>query len=124
MADINFAIEACKLIESFAPNRGCHVALTGGCLYKDGDRKDIDILFYRVRQVTEIDLIGLLHDLELAGFSRPVGFGWLYKSEYKGVNFDMLFPESAGDDEYDPTVDYKAAVNAITMANNARVLGL
>ena len=121
MADLNFAIEACTLIESFAPNRGCHVALTGGCLYKGGVRKDIDILFYRVRQIPEIDLIGLLHDLESAGFSKPVGFGWIYKSEYKGVNFDMFFPESSGDEEYDPTVDYRAAVSAITMAHNARI---
>lgn len=121
MADLNFAVEACKLIESFAPLYGCHVALTGGCLYKGGERKDIDILFYRIRQTPEIDMKGLFLALNFAGFSNPVGFGWLYKSEYKGINFDMFFPESVGDEEYDPTVDYKAAVSAITMAHNARI---
>ena len=40
------AIEICKEIEMRAPSYGCHVALTGGCLYKDGDRKDCDLLFY------------------------------------------------------------------------------
>ena len=44
------AIELCKRIESVCPRYGCHVALTGGLLYKDGPRKDCDILFYRIRQ--------------------------------------------------------------------------
>lgn len=46
------AIQLCRLLEALAPTFGCHVALTGGCLYKDGERKDCDILLYRIRQVT------------------------------------------------------------------------
>ena len=45
------AIALCKKIESIVPLAGCHVALTGGCLYRDGHRKDLDILFYRIRQI-------------------------------------------------------------------------
>ncbi len=37
------AIELCRIIEDICPQAGCHVALTGGCLYKDGERKDLDI---------------------------------------------------------------------------------
>ena len=53
------AIALCKDLEAFAPEYGCHVALTGGLLYKDGPRKDVDIVLYRVRQVSEIDMAGM-----------------------------------------------------------------
>jgi len=117
MSSIDTAIKICKIIESFAPLYGCHVALTGGCLYKDGERKDVDILFYRIRQTPEIDMTGLLSAIEYNGFTKPVGFGWVYKSMFDGVNIDMFFPESSGDEEYDPAVDYRAALNAILMAS-------
>ena len=58
-ANHDMAVTLCRLIETFAPQYGCHVALTGGCLYKNGDRKDIDVLFYRIRQVEKIDHDGL-----------------------------------------------------------------
>lgn len=34
------AIELCVKIEAICPKYGCHVALTGGLLYKEGERKD------------------------------------------------------------------------------------
>ena len=49
--DLVSAVDLCKQVESIAPDYGCHVALTGGCLYKEGPRKDLDLLFYRIRQV-------------------------------------------------------------------------
>ena len=63
-ANIISAVALCREIEKIAPNFGCHVALTGGCLYKDGARKDIDILFYRIRQVEKIDHEGLKQALQ------------------------------------------------------------
>ena len=93
------AITLCRLIECFCPKYGCHVALTGGCLYKDGGRKDLDILFYRIRQVKEIDLDGLFAALELIGITKQSGFGWVYKATgSNGRNIDMFFPESNGGD--------------------------
>jgi len=86
------AVLLCKHIEVFAPVYGCHVALTGGCLYKDGDRKDVDILFYRIRQVPKIDVDGLKAALKEFGFGEITGFGWILKSEYKGSKVDMFFP--------------------------------
>ena len=53
------SVRVCVLLESIAPSFGCHIALTGGTLYKPGERKDMDILFYRIRQVSEIDMEGL-----------------------------------------------------------------
>src|ERR1035437_5571090 len=49
------AIELCVKVEAICPKYGCHVALTGGLLYKQGKRKDCDLLFYRIRQVEQID---------------------------------------------------------------------
>ena len=95
------AVAICRIIETVAPEFGCHVALTGGCLYKVGERKDLDILFYRIRQVKTIDYDGLFVALEAVGFSKPEGFGWLFKSDFRGCAIDMFFPEELGGGEYD-----------------------
>jgi hypothetical protein len=88
------AIALCRAIEAICPDYGCHVALTGGLLYKDGERKDCDILFYRIRQVDEIDVEGLFAALSTIGVERVSGFGWVYKAVYQGKPIDCFFPES------------------------------
>lgn len=87
------AIELCRILEDVAPRFGAHVALTGGCLYKDGARKDADIMFYRVRQKPTIDKAGLFGALETLGMEKPTGFGWVHKSKWRGLSVDMFFPE-------------------------------
>ena len=94
------AIELCKVIETICPPYGCHVALTGGCLYGPTEpRKDCDILFYRIRQVKCIDLEGLWLALEKIGFIRLRDEGWCHKAKFYGHTIDIFFPES------DSTVD-------------------
>lgn len=93
------AVNLCVLIESVCPQYGCHVALTGGALYKPGERKDCDVLFYRIRQVAAIDQDGLFNALSELGIERQGGFGWVHKAIYQGKNIDMFFPE-ADDGEY------------------------
>ena len=100
MANIDNAITLCRVIEQFSPSFGCHVALTGGCLYKQDERKDIDILFYRIRQVEKIDIKGLKCALELNGISDISGFGWILKGKWNGICIDMLFPEEIDGEEY------------------------
>ena len=90
------AIELCKKIESICPPHGCHVALTGGLLYKEGPRKDCDILFYRIRQRKTIDFDGLWKALEAIGFVKKSGFGWCYKAEFDGKPVDCFSPEDFG----------------------------
>lgn len=90
------AIQLCKDIEAICPKFGCHVALTGGLLYKDGERKDCDILFYRIRQIRQIDFDGLWQALEKIGFVKVSGFGWCYKAEYCGRKIDCFSPEEQG----------------------------
>ena len=87
------ALELIKSVENVCPKFGCHVALTGGVLYKEGTRKDLDILFYRVRQTPKINRDGLLDALEAVGVHRGARFGWLDKATYRGRCIDMFFPE-------------------------------
>ena len=101
------AIQLCRLLEALAPTFGCHVALTGGCLYKDGERKDCDILLYRIRQVSAIDTEGLFAALSLIGFEGIAGFGWVFKAKYKGKSVDLFFPEEVGG-EYVPSENSEA----------------
>lgn len=87
------AVELCKRIEAVCPPFGCHVALTGGTLYKDGPRKDLDILFYRIRQRPEIDMLGLWEALAAIGMEKISGFGWCHKAMYRDRKIDCFFPE-------------------------------
>ena len=90
------AVQLCIEIERVCPTYGCHVALTGGLLYKPGPRKDCDLLIYRIRQWGEIDMEGLWAALSAIGVEKTSGFGWCYKATYKGKQIDFLFPEETG----------------------------
>lgn len=92
------AIELCRKIEMLAPKYGCHVALTGGTLYHFGERKDADILFYRIRQVEEIDVDGLMSALADIGITPGRDYGWCHKATYEGRAIDFFFPERPGGD--------------------------
>jgi hypothetical protein len=104
------AVDLCRKIEAICPAFGCHVALTGGTLYRDGERKDADILFYRIRQVEVIDIDGLMAALKLIGIQPGDDFGWCYKATYHGKKIDFFFPERdglyyPGEDDGWPLVD-------------------
>ena len=88
------AITLCRVVESICTKYDCHVALTGGTLYKDGDRKDCDILFYRIRQAQEIDIDGLIKELCMIGFEITGEHGWVKKATFNGKSVDMFFPEN------------------------------
>lgn len=91
------ALELCAKVETICPRFGCHVALTGGLLYKSGPRKDCDLLFYRIRQVEQIDFDGLFAALFAEiGLRQTTGFGWCYKGDYLGKPLDMFSPEEQG----------------------------
>lgn len=91
------AITLCRAIEAVCPEYGCHVALTGGTLYKDGPRKDCDILFYRIRQTPAIDMDGLIDGLSAIGVEFLESFGWCVKFIYHGKKIDAFFPEQDGE---------------------------
>ena len=95
------AIALCVEIENIAPRFGCHVALTGGSLYKPGVRKDADILFYRIRQRDEIDIVGLMGAMrDELGVVPGAHRGWVRKATYQGRDIDFFFPEDPEGDDY------------------------
>lgn len=43
---LDTASQFCTELELLIADLGWHVAVTGGCLYKTGDRKDLDLVLY------------------------------------------------------------------------------
>lgn len=82
-----------RTVEDVAKRYGAHVALTGGVLYKKGPRKDLDLMFYRIRQSRRIDAEAMFKALETHGFTVEKGRRWVYKAKYQGRGVDFLFPE-------------------------------
>lgn len=93
------AIALCVQLEVIAKSYGAHVGLTGGCLYKIGDRKDCDILIYRIRDKT-INFPGLLAAFTAAGITIRHDFGFCIKARYGERPIDFLYPESQVDSDY------------------------
>lgn len=98
------AVTVCTKIENICPLFNCHVALTGGVLYKEGERKDLDVLFYRVRK-TKILLVPLLQELyHKMGLRTLKNDYWCQKMQFAenwpfaGRSVDAFFPELFGDD--------------------------
>jgi hypothetical protein len=90
------AVELARALEVLAPNCGAHVGLTGGCLYKDGRRKDLDIVVYRIRQVNEIDREKFFHLLRALQIRRTRDYGFVVKARQGERTIDFLFPDSEG----------------------------
>ena len=91
--DQEAAILFCQLIEPIANQCGAHVALTGGCLYKEGIRKDLDIMFYRHKDNEEINLLKLHHLCYDFGLKWIIKAGRVHKAEFMSRGVDMFFPQ-------------------------------
>jgi len=109
--DLKDAVELCSRIEAICPAFGFHVALTGGLLYKGGiARKDMDLIFYQIRQLKKVDVAGLIKSLKDLGLCDFCGGGWRYVAKHQGRTIDLLFPESGKgpinvpDEEYEPGI--------------------
>lgn len=113
------AIALCRLLEEVTPEHGAHVALTGGCLYKDGKRKDTDVLFYRIRQWPQIKMDDMWDALAKRGFVKKSGFGWCYKAEFFGKPVDCFFPEAPRDEDGNE-IEYNAEVAASNQAKHEK----
>ena len=81
---------------------GIYPALTGGLLYKDGERKDIDIVLYRNRQQLQAfeikDLEIVLKDI---GIEITGHYGFVTKCTWRGFVVDLFNPETFEGGEYD-----------------------
>lgn len=93
------AIALCKRVEQVCVPFGVHVALTGGLLYKDGPRKDCDLMLYSVRQ-QEPNWPGLWTALAEIGLSVHANYGFVIKARYDGMPVDILRPDFPDNGEY------------------------
>ena len=95
------AIELCKIIHRKIEN--IYPALTGGLLYKEGNRKDIDIVLYRNRQQEKFEICDIEKQLEECGLYSFQHFGFVTKAKWRGLVVDLFNPET--DIEF-TTVEY------------------
>ena len=95
-------VALCRLLETVSPQFGAHVALTGGLLYRDGLRKDCDILVYRIRQFEKIDWNGLWVAWAKLGLQIGNDYGWCCKAKFRSTDgvwkdVDLFDPEDDGE---------------------------
>jgi hypothetical protein len=108
------AIELCRKIEPIVSQFGCHIALTGGVLYKDGPRKDCDLIVYRegldfgkergpfadtVNRDAMLDAFKAIDLYATKEFIRVVKCQYGI-TETRWLSVDLIFPELDG--EYVP----------------------
>ena len=102
-ATLEDAVKLCRILEKILPKFGAHIALTGGCLYKDGPRKDIDLVVYRIRDYeTPFDLRNeeLLKEFFLNDISIINYYGFVTKARWKNFSVDILDPDDEDDAAY------------------------
>lgn len=89
------AIEFCTKLEPIAAKYGGHVALTGGTLYRDGLRKDLDILIYRSRDEPEFKWgefwAAINTELDVL---FTADYGWCKKAKQHGKHIDFFDPHA------------------------------
>ena len=97
------AIKLCRKIEPIAFYNKFHIALTGGLLYKNGERKDCDIIVYSIRYSYKNDeefqdgkKLFLDSLKEILSFHTIRDHGFVVKSIYEGKTVDIMFPEDDG----------------------------
>lgn len=91
-------IELCKILYSRLSKVGIFPALTGGLLYKEGNRKDIDIVLYRHRQdLAHFETIEFSELLEECGLYDIKTFGFVTKAKWRGLVVDLFNPETSED---------------------------
>lgn len=90
-------IALCKLIHELPAQKfNCHPALTGGLLYKDGPRKDCDIVIYQRGDTNgsrpPIDWDGLWAALAKVGLYMVCDYGYVKKCAFFGKVVDIFDP--------------------------------
>lgn len=90
-------VALCRTLETIAPMYGAHVALTGGLLYRDGRRKDCDIIIYRIRQRQYVEWSDMIRHFQTIGLQMTNDYGWCKKFDYLGKPVDMFDPEADGE---------------------------
>lgn len=105
------AIQLCKILHLALEPYGFFIALTGGTLYKEGRRKDIDLILYKKRESMpreHDEVIDLRHVFNSVGVNIIESYGFCTKARWEGIDIDILYPESTSHDKYkDEPSDYE-----------------
>ena len=89
------AKELCNKLYVLLEPLGYYPALTGGLLYKEGARKDIDILIYRNRQKAQhFETVDITEQLSSIGVDITASFGFVTKAKWEGFIVDIFNPET------------------------------
>jgi len=92
-------ITLCKILYDKLSPLGYYPALTGGLLYKEGGRKDIDIVIFRNRQQhSSFETIDLYLVLSEVGVYIDKSYGFVTKAKWKEFTIDLFNPETKEDD--------------------------
>jgi hypothetical protein len=89
-----YAIQICRKLYTVLAPLKIYPALTGGCLFKDGPRKDVDIVLYRNRQGPLIDWKVLVPTLATIEVIVGAQYGFVTKAMYRGIPLDLFDPEA------------------------------
>lgn len=93
------ALELAVQLEDALKPFGWHIALTGGCLYKEAQRKDVDFIAYRNDMSVELKQSTVVDALNTIGVRCAHAFTRVIKCEYKGKSVDIIIPEMDGEYE-------------------------
>jgi len=99
----NLVKELAKKLEAVCVENNFHIALTGGQLYKDGERKDIDFVVYNSTghdKPESLQALMLKFHHSIPEFCYTDYYGYVCKGVYKDVNIDFLYPEYHGENKY------------------------
>lgn len=105
MATLQDGLDLCKELNRVLRPIGFFPALTGGLVYKEGKRKDIDIVIYRHRQLNpimpELDSHNkIVKALNSVGVTIYCCYGFCTKARWNGFVVDLFNPESSNGDDY------------------------
>lgn len=92
---LDLALNLAPQLEELASKHGFHIGLTGGVLYKEGDRKDIDFVLYEALN----DRSNVKHDSREKFITELVNLGFVTyaihrcttRMDYHGTRFDFIF---------------------------------
>tara|TARA_R110002020_G_scaffold225658_2_gene435748 strand:- start:1851 stop:2252 length:402 start_codon:yes stop_codon:yes gene_type:complete len=88
------AVELCGLLYQKLEPLHIFPALTGGQLYKDGQRKDIDIILYRGSHGGALCQHDIYMELTECGIFMTANFGRVIKGHWQGYEIDLILPEA------------------------------
>lgn len=91
------ALELAVVLESVLHPIGWHVALTGGCLYKEGQRKDADFIVYRNSPKVELKQSHVVYAIQKVHVTCVAVYTRVAKCLYKGKSVDIIIPEIDGE---------------------------